>query len=158
MPFYGDEWHLVAFGDIPLPSVVFGDRLTADHASMNEENKSAEDGALCACVIQDGATNWLQSYPCKTKRAAGTLRCFQRFLEPDVLAKYIYTDNSKEFAVALHQVCVCHDTCTPYTLASNVTAEKSSLQSEGRDVSQSRAMWSLGQMMAQIDDAILLLT
>ena len=37
--------------DALLPAVVFGDRITADHAIMNEEeNKSAEDEALCACV------------------------------------------------------------------------------------------------------------
>jgi len=91
---------------------------------MNEENKSAEDEDLCACVIQDGYTNWLQSYPCKTKGAADTLRCFQRFLGPDILAKHVYTDNSKEFAAALDKMCVCHDTCTPYTPASNRIAER----------------------------------
>lgn len=41
-----------------------------------------------------------------------------------MLAKHIYTDNSKEFAAALHQMRVCHDACTPYTLASNGVAER----------------------------------
>ena len=53
--------------DALLFAAKFGDRITADHAIMDEENKSAEDKTLCACVIQDGFTNWLQSYPCKTK-------------------------------------------------------------------------------------------
>ena len=70
--------------DALLPAAKFGDRITADHAIMNLENMSAEDEALCACVIQDGFNNWLQSYPCITKGAADTLRCFQRFLGPDV--------------------------------------------------------------------------
>lgn len=49
--------------DALLPAAKFGDRVTADHAIMNEGNKSAEDEALCACAIQDAFTNWLQSYP-----------------------------------------------------------------------------------------------
>ena len=60
-----------------LPDAVcFGDRLTADHAILNEENKSAEDENIVACVIQDSFTDWLQAYPCKTKNAAYSLRCF----------------------------------------------------------------------------------
>lgn len=110
--------------DALLPAMKFGDRITADHAVMNDDNKSAEDEALNACVIQDGFSNWLQSYPCKTKGAADTLRSFQKFLGPDVLAKHVYTDNSKEFAAALQQLCVCHDTCTPYTPASNGIVER----------------------------------
>ena len=43
--------------DALLPAAKFGDRITADHAIMNEENKSTEDEALCACVIQDGFTS-----------------------------------------------------------------------------------------------------
>ena len=107
-----------------LPAEKFGDRLTADHAIMNLENMSAEDEALVACVIQDGFSQWWQAYPCKTKGAIDTLQCFQRFLGPDVLAKHVYTDNSKEFAAALDQLCVCQDTCTPYPPASNRIAER----------------------------------
>ena len=92
--------------DALLPAVVFGDRLTVDHAIINKENKSAEDENLNACIIQDGATDWLQAYLCKTKGAADTLRCFQRFLGPDIKAKHVYTDNSKEFATALDRMCV----------------------------------------------------
>ena len=59
------------------PALKFGDRLTADHAIMNQENMSAEDEALVACVIQDGFSQWLQAFPCKTKSAQDTLRSFQ---------------------------------------------------------------------------------
>ena len=40
--------------DALAPALKFGDRLTADHAIMNQENMSAEDEARVACVIQDG--------------------------------------------------------------------------------------------------------
>ena len=60
-------------------ATAFADRLTADHKIMNEENKSAGDEDLVACGIQDIYTNWLQAYPCKTKSAQETLKCFQAF-------------------------------------------------------------------------------
>ena len=41
----------------------FGDRLTADHAILNEENKSAEDGNLVAC-INTGRSDRLASDLC----------------------------------------------------------------------------------------------
>ena len=110
--------------DALAPAVAFADRLTSDHAVLNEDNKSAEDENLYACIIQDDATDWLQAYPCKTKGAEDTLRCFQKFLGPDIKAKHVYTDNSKEFAKALDRMLVCHDTCTPYTPASNGKAER----------------------------------
>ena len=110
--------------DALLPALVFEDSLIADHAILNEDNKSAEDEALCACIIQDGATDWLQASPCKTKGADDTLRCSRKFLGPDIKAKHVYTDNSKEFAKALDRMLVCHDTCTPYTPASNGKAER----------------------------------
>ena len=59
--------------DALAPALKFGDRLTADHAIMNQENMSAEDEALVACVIQDGFSQWLQAFPCKTKSAQDTL-------------------------------------------------------------------------------------
>ena len=111
--------HAIKRVDALPEAEIFGDRLTADHAVLNKENKSAEEENLYACVIQDGATDWLQSYPCKTKNAKDTLKCFQKFLGPHIKAKHVYTDNSKEFAAALDAMCVCHDTCTPYTPATN---------------------------------------
>ena len=53
----------------------FADRVIADHAILNEDNKSAEDENIVACIIQDGFTDWLQAYPCKPKNAADTLKC-----------------------------------------------------------------------------------
>ena len=47
-----------------------------------------------------------------------------KFLGPDIKPKHVYTDGSKEFKKALDQMLVCHDTCTPYTPASNGKAER----------------------------------
>ena len=74
-------------------ATAFADRLTADHKIMNEENKSAGDEDLVACIIQDIYTSWLQAYPCKTKSASETLKCFQTKLGPKIKALHVYTDN-----------------------------------------------------------------
>ena len=44
----------------------FGDLITADHNVLNEEGESRSNH-LYAVVVQDLATRWIQSYPCKTK-------------------------------------------------------------------------------------------
>ena len=77
------------------------------------KKKSAGDEDLVACVIQDIYTDWLQAYQCKTKSAAETLKSFQTNPGPKIKTHHVYTDNSKEFAKALDDMCVAHDTCTP---------------------------------------------
>ena len=42
--------------------------ITADHKVLNEEQKSRTLPKY-AVVVQDAATQWSQSYPCKTKSA-----------------------------------------------------------------------------------------
>ena len=44
----------------------FGDLITADHKVHGEESES-RDNHRYAVVVQDLATQWIQSYPCKTK-------------------------------------------------------------------------------------------
>ena len=51
-------------------------------------------------VVQDLATQWIQSYPCKNKTSQETQRSLQKFLEPDRKPEVIYTDNSLEFGKA----------------------------------------------------------
>ena len=53
-----------------------------------------------SCEVQDLPTQWIQSYPCKTKTSQKTQRSLQKFLEPDRKPKVIYTDNSLEFGKA----------------------------------------------------------
>ena len=49
-------------------------------------------------MVQDLATQWIQSYPCKTKTSQETEKSLQKFLEPKWKTKVIHTDNSLNLA------------------------------------------------------------
>ena len=76
-----------------------GDLITAEHKVLSEGCESRNNHRY-AVVVQDLATQWIQSYPCKTKTSQETQRSFQKFLEPNWKLKVIYTDNSLEFGKA----------------------------------------------------------
>ena len=76
----------------------FGDLITADHTVLSESCESRNNHRY-AIVVQDLATQWIQSYPCKTNTSQETLRSLQKFLEPHRKPEVIYTDNSLERAV-----------------------------------------------------------
>ena len=71
----------------------FGDLITADHNVLNEGCESRNNHRY-AVVVQDLATQWIQSYPCKTNTSQETQRSLQKFLAPNRKPKVIYTDNS----------------------------------------------------------------
>ena len=48
----------------------FGDLITADH-KIRSEGSESHNNHRYAVVVQDLATQWLQSYPCKTKNFSG---------------------------------------------------------------------------------------
>ena len=48
----------------------FGDLTTADHKVLSESCESRNNHRY-AIVVQDRATQWIQSYPCKTKNCSG---------------------------------------------------------------------------------------
>ena len=48
----------------------FGDLITADHKVLSDESESRNNHRY-AVVVQDLATQWLQSYPCKIKNFSG---------------------------------------------------------------------------------------
>ena len=54
----------------------FGDLITADHTVLNEESESRNHHRY-AGVVQDLATQWIQSYPCKTKTSQETKRVYE---------------------------------------------------------------------------------
>ena len=58
----------------------FGDIKTADHKVLNEDGESRNNHRY-AVVVQDLATQWIQSYPCKTKTSQETERGLRKFLE-----------------------------------------------------------------------------
>ena len=71
----------------------FGDLITADHKVLSEGCESRNNHRY-AIVVQDLATQWIQSYPCKTKTSQETQRSLQKFLEPERKPKVMFTDNS----------------------------------------------------------------
>ena len=75
-------------------------------------------------VVQDLATQWVQSYPCKTKTCQETQRSLQKFLEPERKPKAIYTDNSLEFGKACEDLSWNHCTSTPHRSETNGIAER----------------------------------
>ena len=78
----------------------FGDLITADHKVLSD-NCESRNNHRYAVVVQDSATQWIQSYPCKTKTSQETQRSVQKFLEPDRKPKVIYTVNSLELTVSV---------------------------------------------------------
>ena len=96
----------------------FGDLITADHKVLSEGCES-RNNHRCAVVVQDLATQWIQSYPCKTKTSQETQRSLQKFLEPNRKPKVIYTDNSLEFGKVCEDLSWNHCTSTPHRSGTN---------------------------------------
>ena len=101
----------------------FGDLITADHKVLSE-NCESRNNHRHAVVVQDLATQWIQTYPCKTKTSQETQRSLQKFLEPDRKSKVIYTDNSLEFGKACEDLSWNHCTSTPHRSETNGIAER----------------------------------
>ena len=89
----------------------FGDLITVDHKILSEESESRTNHRY-AVVVQDLATQWLQSYPCKTKSFQETIKNLMKFLEPSRKPKVIYTDNSLEFGRSCEELSWNHSTST----------------------------------------------
>ena len=76
-----------------------GDLITADHEVLSEGCESRNNHRY-SVLVQDLTTQWIQSYPCKTKTSQETQKSLMKFLEPTRKPKVIYTDNSLEFGKA----------------------------------------------------------
>ena len=101
----------------------FGDLITADHKIVSEGCESRNNHRY-AVVVQDLATQWIQSYPCKTKTSHKTERSLQKFLEPIWKRKVIYTDKSLEFGKGCEDLSWNHCTSTPRRSQTNGIAER----------------------------------
>ena len=105
-----------------LPCAVkFGDLITADHKVLSD-NCESRNNHRYAVVVQDLATQWIQSCPCKTKTSQETERSLQQFLEPKRKPKVIYTDISLEFAC--EDLSWNHCTSTPHRSETNGVAKR----------------------------------
>ena len=83
-------------GDAVLRAEKFDDLLTADDKVLNEGGESRNNHRY-AFVVQDLATQCVQSYPCRNKTSQETERSFRKFLEPSEKPIVIYTENRLEF-------------------------------------------------------------
>ena len=101
----------------------FGDLITADHKVLSD-NCESRNNHRHAVVVQDLATQWIQSYPCKTKTSQETQRSLQKFLEPNMKPKVIYIDNSLELGKACEDLSWNHCTSTPHRSETNEIAER----------------------------------
>ena len=86
----------------------FGDLITADHKGESLNNHRH------AVVVQDLATQWIESYPCKTQTSQDTQKSSQKFLEPTRKTKVIHTDNSLECGKSCEELSWNHCTSTPH--------------------------------------------
>ena len=101
----------------------FGDLITADHEVLNEEGESRNNHQY-AVVVQDLATQRIQSYPCRTKTSQETEKSLQKFLEPTKKPKVIYTDISLEFGKSCEDSSWNHRSSTPHRSETNGIAER----------------------------------
>ena len=102
---------------------IFGHLIIADHKVLSESCESRNNYRY-AIVVQDLATQWIQSFLCKTKTSQETQRSLQKFLEPDRNPEVIYTDNSLEFGKACEDLSWNHCSSTPHRSETNGIAER----------------------------------
>ena len=100
-----------------------GDLITADHKILIEESESRNNHRY-AVVVLDLATQWLQSYPCKTKTSQETQQSLMKFLEPTRKPKVIYTENSWNKAKPVKNLTWNQCTSTPHRSDTNGIAER----------------------------------
>ena len=100
-----------------------GDLTAADHKVLSDGCES-RNGHRYAVVVQDLATQWIQSYPRKTKTLQETERSLQKFVEPTRKHKVIYADNSLEFGKACEDLSWNHCPSTPHRPETNRIAER----------------------------------
>ena len=100
----------------------FGDLITAHHKVLNEDCESRNNHRYVV-VVQDLATQWTQSYPCKTKTSQETDKSLRKFLGPSEKPKVIYTDGSLAFGKSCEDFSWNHRTSTPHRSETNGIAE-----------------------------------
>ena len=79
-------------------------------------------------VVQDLATQWIQSFPCKTKHFSGDGKEFKKVFQPVRKAEVIYTDNFLEFGKASEELTWNHCTSKPHRSETNGIAERALLR------------------------------
>ena len=97
--------------------------ITADHKVLNEECEYRHNHRY-SIVVQDLGTQWIQSYPCKTKTSQKTERSSRKLLEPKAKPKGIHTNNSLDFRKSCEDLSWNHRTSTPHRSETTGIAER----------------------------------
>ena len=100
-----------------------GYSITADRKVLSGGCESRHNHRYAA-VVQDLATQWIQSYPCKTKTSQETQKSLMKFLELTRKPKVMYTDNSLEFGKSCEELSWNHCTSAPHRSETNGIAER----------------------------------
>ena len=102
----------------------FGDMIIEDHKVLPSEESESRNNHRYAVVVRDLATQWLQSYQCKTKISQETPKNPMTFLEPTRKPKAIYTDKSLELGKSCEELSWNHCTSIPHRSETNGIAER----------------------------------
>ena len=98
----------------------FGDLITADHINLSEESES-RNNHWYAVVVQDLATPWIQSCPCKTKTSLETQKKLMKFLGSD---EETTSHLHSQFLRICQELSWNHCTSTPHRSETNGIAER----------------------------------
>ena len=111
-------------GTVVLRAEDFDDSITADHKVLSEGCESRNNHRR-AVVVQDLATQWIQSYPMQNKKLLRKPReaCKSAWSRRGS-QKVMYTDNSLEFGKACEDLSWNHCTSTPHRSETNGIAER----------------------------------
>ena len=102
----------------------FGDMITADHKVLSEESESRNNYRY-AVVVQDLATQWMPSYPCKTKISQENQKNPMKFLEPMRRHQKSFTLTILwNFGKSCEELSWNHCTSTPHRSETNGIAER----------------------------------
>ena len=75
-------------------------------------------------MVQNLATQWIRSYPCKPKTSQETQKSLQKCLEPTRKSNVVYIDNALEFGKYCEDLSWNHCTSTPHKSETNGIPER----------------------------------
>ena len=101
----------------------FGEKTSPDHKVLGEGCESRHNHRY-SVVVQDLATQWIQSYPCKNENFSGNTKELVKVLGANQEPKVINTDNSWEFGKACEEFTWNHCTSKPHRSETNGIAER----------------------------------
>ena len=101
-----------------------GDLITADHKVLNAGGDSRNNHRH-SVMAQGLATQWIQSYPCRTETSQETERSPRKFLEPSEKPRVTYSDKSMEFGKSCDDLSWGNRTWTPHRSETNGIATRS---------------------------------